>query len=134
MDQNSKENLPSSEPQPQPEVSVLPSMEAEPAEGFSVESGIISQPPVESQPELPPAPQEYSEAEINKQAGEVAQLPESDRLAQLKSVALKEGVVKAVRITKKMGDPRLLDELHDAIQDDPELKAQLEAMGKLEKL
>ena len=134
MDQNSKENLPLSEPQPQPEVPVLPAMEAEPAEGIFVESGITSQPPAESQPELPPAPQEYSEAEISEQAGEVAQLPESDKLTHLKSVALKDGVVKAVRIAKKMNDPQLLDELHDAIQDDPELKAQLEATGKIERL
>lgn len=134
MDQNSKEYLPGQELGIQLSTDSPPAVEGESSgESFSVESETVNPSPVESQPDsqLPP---EYAEEEIQRQAGEVANLAEPDKLASLKSVALKHGVAKAVRIAQKMNDPRLLDELHDVIMDNPELKKQLEAMGKIEKL
>lgn len=134
MDQNSKEYLPGQELGVQPETDSPPAVEGEPLpESFSVGSETGESLPAEPRPDsqLPP---EFAEEEIQQQAGEIADLAEPDKLASLKSVALKHGVAKAVRIAQKMKDPRLLDELHDAIMDDPELKAQLEAMGKIERL
>lgn len=134
MDQNSKEYLPGQELGIQPSTDSPPAVEGEPsAESFSAGPETGKPAPVETESGFQPPP-EYAEEEIQRQAGEIADLAEPDKLANLKSVALKHGVAKAVKIAQKMKDPRLLDELHDVIMDDPELKKQLEAMGKIEKL
>ena len=134
MDQNSKEYLPGQERPLQPEVADLIPAEDEPLpESFSIGPETDGAPPVESQPDSQ-SPPEYAEEEIQQQAGEIADLAEPDKLIHLKSVALKHGVAKAVKVAQKIDDPRLLDKFHDMIMDDPELKKQLEATGKIEKL
>lgn len=59
-------------------------------------------------------------------------LEKQEKLEELKQLALEKGIKKAISIAKKMDDPYLLDELHDALVD--ELKSQLISRGKLEEL
>ncbi|MBI4118822.1 MAG: hypothetical protein HY452_00995 [Parcubacteria group bacterium] len=156
MDQNSKENLLGQENQSGAglpvESSDLPAVENKPSAMGEVEPPAVNA--TEPSPEIFSGETEmgngssvqpqtddsqtqsrsYTEEEIHQQANELTPLPQEDKLDRLKSVALRQGLEKAVKIAKKMNDPRLLDELHDAIKDDPNLKTQLEAMGKLEKL
>lgn len=134
MDQNSKEYLPGQERPLQPEAADLIPAEAEPLpESFSAGPETGGAPPAESQPDSQ-SPPEYAEEEIQQQVGEIADLAEPDKLTHLKSVALKHGVAKAVKVAQKINNPWLLDKFHDMIMDDPELKKQLEATGKIEKL
>lgn len=67
-------------------------------------------------------------------AESISSLPQEEQIQKLLSLAFEKGVDKAVAIAKEMNNPALQDGFHDAIMDNPELKAQLEAMGKIEKL
>lgn len=105
-------------------------------EGFTLEAG--EQPvaaPVQNQPDdsqtLPP---EETEEEIQQQVGDIAHLPEEDKLDHLKSVAEKNSLEKAIRMVKKMNNPWLEDKFHDDLMDDPEWRRKLEDLGKIEKL
>jgi len=58
---------------------------------------------------------------------------EETKLRELLAIAVKDGVDKAVAVAKEL-DPRIQDMFHDTLMDYPELKAQLEASGKMERL
>ncbi len=64
----------------------------------------------------------------------LAPLPEEEKLWQLKILARDKSLAKAVEVVKKMNDAWLEDKFHDDLRDDPEWRAQLEALGKIEKL
>ena len=68
----------------------------------------------------------------NQDYKRIVPLEKQQKLEELKRIALDKGLTKAVFIAKKMDDPFLLDELHDALAD--ELKAHLISEGKLESL
>lgn len=112
-------------PQPKPERE-LPS-EQEP----SVETGETYN---IGSPTYQPLPTTPYEEEIQSHANEIIPLPEEQKLSELKRVAKEKSVEKAVAVVKKMNDPWLEDKFHDDLMDDPELRAQLENLGKLEKL
>jgi hypothetical protein len=59
-------------------------------------------------------------------------LGREEQLAELKRIALDEGILKAVSLAKKLESPYLLDELHDSLVG--ELKRYLVEEGKLEEL
>lgn len=62
----------------------------------------------------------------------IVPLEKQEKLEELKKIALEKGLTKAVFIAKKMDDPFLLDELHDALAD--ELKSHFISKGELEQL
>ncbi|MEK9185351.1 MAG: hypothetical protein AAB863_01110 [Patescibacteria group bacterium] len=63
------------------------------------------------------------------------QIPATEEeLRNLKLMARDHGLEKAIAVLKKMDDPWLEDKFHDDLMDDPEWRAQLEALGKIEKL
>lgn len=74
----------------------------------------------------------FDEQAVEQDYQRIAPLEKDERLEELKKMALEEGIAKAVFVAKKLEDPRLLDELHDALAD--ELKRQLIEEGKLEQL
>ena len=71
---------------------------------------------------------------MHQKVERIAPLPKEEQLWQLKLIARDGSLEKAIAIAKKLDDPWLIDKFHDDLRDDPELRAQLEAMGKLEKL
>ncbi len=94
-----------------------------------------SEPAVQSPPEMTPQiTTEESPVEIHQKVEHIAPLPKEEQLWQLKLIARDGSLEKAIAIAKKLNDPWLIDKFHDDLRDDPELRAQLEAMGKLEKL
>lgn len=58
--------------------------------------------------------------------------PQDQQVSKLKQMALQEGALKAVFHAKKLSDPYVIDELHDALVD--ELRNQLIEEGKVEQL
>lgn len=74
------------------------------------------------------------EVEIHQKIEHIAPLPQEEQLRQLKQIAREQSLEKAISIAKKLDNPWLEDKFHDDLRDDPELRSQLEAMGKLEKL
>jgi len=74
----------------------------------------------------------FDEAAVEGEVERIQPLEKDERLEELKRMALEEGLAKAVFIAKKLDDPHLLDELHDALAG--ELKRQLIEEGKLEEL
>jgi hypothetical protein len=76
--------------------------------------------------------QQFDEEAVREDIGRIIPLEKQQKLEELKRIALEKGLTKAVFIAKKMDDPFLLDELHDALTD--ELKAHLISEGKLESL
>ena len=140
MDQNSKENVSNLEDQPALEVVPVPSdteIEVAP-EDFSLESNESgeqpSSAPVQTVDDSQNQPQGYTEEEIQQQVGEIAHLPEEDKLAHLKNVAQNNSLEKAIHMVKKMNDPWLEDKFHDDLMDNPEWRRLLEALGKVERL
>ena len=136
MDPNSKENLNMPEYQPQPEnAEVLnPPVESEPvSESLPVESETGSSSGVVLD-DTQIQPQDNSEADLQAQAQEITPLAEEDKLIKLKVMARDHSLEKAIKVLKKMNDPWLEDKFHDDLMDDPEWRAQLETMGKMEKL
>ena len=81
-----------------------------------------------------PAAAVEPEVKIRQKVERIAPLPKEEQLWQLKLIARDISLEKAIAIAKKLNDPWLEDKFHDDLMDDPELRAQLEAMGKLEKL
>ena len=71
---------------------------------------------------------------IQTHAERIAPLPEEEKLWQLKLLARDKSLEKAIAVLKKMNDPWLEDKFHDDLMDDPEWRAQLDALGKIEKL
>ena len=136
MDPNAKENLNVPEFQPQPENAevLVPPVESEPiSESLPVESE-TGQSSSAVQDDTQVQPQDYSEADLQTQAEQIAPLAEEDKLVKLKVIARDHSLEKAIGLVKKMNDPWLEDKFHDDLMDDPEWRAQLEAMGKIEKL
>ncbi len=74
------------------------------------------------------------DVEIHQKIEHLTPLPKEEQLWQLKLIARDGSLEKAIAIAKKLNDSWLEDKFHDDLIDDPELRAQLEAMGKLEKL
>ena len=106
---------------------------------------VLTTPENQSQPapeQTQPAEQQISpdtittnpDVEIHQKIEHLTPLPKEEQLWQLKLIARDKGLEKAIAIAKKLNDPWLEDKFHDDLMDDPELRAQLEAMGKLEKL
>ncbi len=85
-------------------------------------------------PAYQPLPTTPYEEEIQSHLQEIIPLPQEQKLSELKRLAREKSVEKAVAVVKKMNDPWLEDRFHDDLMDDPELRAQLENLGKLEKL
>lgn len=77
-------------------------------------------------------PTEFNEQDAAQDYGRIVPLEKREKLEELKKMALEKGIARAVFVAKKLGDPFLLDELHDALTD--ELKQRLIIEGKLEKL
>jgi len=63
---------------------------------------------------------------------ELKATPQDQQVAKLKHMALQEGALKAVFHAKKLSDPYVIDELHDALVD--ELRGQLFEDGNIEKM
>ena len=61
-------------------------------------------------------------------------MPEEEKVEQLKEVAKKSSLEKAIRMVKSMNNPQLEDAFHDELMDDLDLRAKLEELGKIEKL
>ena len=78
--------------------------------------------PQEAQPE---------EALVAEPAPELS--PEDAKLQELFDIAVEKGVDKAVAAAKEL-DPRIQEMFHDALANNPEWLAQLEASGKFEKI
>lgn len=76
--------------------------------------------------------QQFNDQGVEQDYQRIVPMEKAQKLEELKKMALEEGIAKAVFIAKKMDDPYLLDELHDALTD--ELKQRLISEGKLEKL
>lgn len=73
------------------------------------------------------------ETNIQEQTQDISLLPQNEKLWELKQMARKN-LEQAVAIAKKLDDPWLEDQFHDELMNDPELRARLEAAGKIEKL
>lgn len=112
-----------------PSVEAEPFLEQKPVIVPETETGQISsnyQPPADTQ--------QQDEAELQQQVEQITPLPEEEKLSRLKLIAKDKGLEKAIAVVKKMDDPWLEDKFHDDLMDDVELRAQLEALGKIEKL
>ena len=112
-----------------PQIEAKPSLEQKPAVIPETETGQISsnyQPPADTQ--------QQDEAELQQHFEQISPLPEEEKLSRLKLIAENKGLEKAIAVVKKMDDPWLEDKFHDDLMDDVELRAQLEALGKIEKL
>lgn len=122
---------PSQQPEIEPQV---PAIESAPAveelsstpggEEMVVENGQVYQMP----------PHDDASDTVAAHLERLAPLPEEEKLWQLKILARDKSLAKAVDVVKKMNDPWLEDKFHDDLRDDPEWRAQLEALGKIEKL
>ncbi len=143
MDQNSKENSVDADGGSVPETESVPSeAEKEAVLGdFSLEASESGEQPSSAPVQTDQAvddsqtvPQEYTEEEIQQQVGEIAHLPEEDKLTHLKNVAQNNSLEKAIRLVKRMNDPWLEDKFHDDLMDDPEWRRKLEELGKIERL
>lgn len=89
-----------------------------------VESGQVYQAP----------PHDDSNDSVQSHAERIAPLPEEEKLWQLKLLARDKSLEKAIAVLKKINNPWLEDKFHDDLMDDPEWRAQLEMLGKIEKL
>ncbi len=118
-----QESTPNIESGPMPEVENAPEQTIDGQE-VVIENGEIYQSP----------PHDDLNDSIQTHAERIAPLPEEEKLWQLKLLARDKSLEKAIAVLKKMNDPWLEDKFHDDLMDDPEWRAQLDALGKIEKL
>lgn len=93
-------------------------------EEVMVENGQVFQAP----------PHDDANTDVASHVEHIAPLPEEEKLWQLKLIARDQNLLKAIEVAKKLDDPWLEDKFHDDLMDDPELRVQLEELGKIEKL
>lgn len=117
------ESPPAVETAPAPEVENAPEQVVEGQE-VVVEDGRVYQSP----------PRDDPNESVQAHADRLTPLPEEEKLWQLKLIARDKSLEKAIAVLKKMNDPWLEDKFHDDLMDDPEWRAQLDALGKIEKL
>ena len=117
------EAVPMVESAPLPEVEVNPEQTMDGQEVVT-ENGQVFQAP----------PHDDANTDVAAHVEHIAPLPEEEKLWQLKLIARDQNLLKAIEVAKKLDDPWLEDKFHDDLMDDPELRAQLEALGKIEKL
>lgn len=114
---------------PTVESAPLPELEENPEQAVDGQEVVVENNQVFQAP-----PHDDANTDVAAHVEHIAPLPEEEKLWQLKLIARDQNLLKAIEVAKKLDDPWLEDKFHDDLMDDPELRAQLEALGKIEKL
>ncbi|MEK7078282.1 MAG: hypothetical protein AAB911_01805 [Patescibacteria group bacterium] len=133
--EDQKENIISPESQPAESPEIIPPVNVEIEKSTEQEpSPVLGGQPVQDNSNVQSQQIPATEEELQQHIEHIAPLPEEEKLWNLKLMARDHGLEKAIAVLKKMDDPWLEDKFHDDLMDDPEWRAQLEALGKIEKL
>ncbi len=133
--EDQKENIISPESQPLENLEIIPPVNVEIEKSAEPEPPpVLSGQPVSDDTDIQSQQISATEEELQQHIEHFAPLPEEEKLWNLKLMARDHGLEKAIAVLKKMDDPWLEDKFHDDLMDDPEWRAQLEVLGKIEKL